>query len=136
LNRSSRRSRTSAAVIDAIREAANSIANGIPSRRRQTSATVVVSPANEPETALSARSTNSSTAAPTSSEGTRHNRSSATPIPSRLVAKTFTVDEAARMTSTRSATLSTTCSQLSNTNSRERPSNADATDSLTFLPNC
>ena len=32
--------------------------------------------------------------------------------------------------------LSRTCSQLSNTNSRDRPSNADATDSVTVFPGC
>ena len=40
------------------------------------------------------------------------------------------------MASIRSAAASSTCSQLSNTNSRTRPSNAAATDSLTVLPGC
>ena len=40
------------------------------------------------------------------------------------------------MASIRSAAASRTCSQLSNTNSRTRPSNAAATDSLTVLPGC
>ena len=47
-----------------------------------------------------------------------------------------TVAECARMASTRSAAASSTCSQLSNTNSRTLPSNAAATDSLTLLPGC
>ena len=45
----SRRSRTSLAVIDAIREAANSIANGIPSSRRQISTTAAASSASASE---------------------------------------------------------------------------------------
>ena len=83
------------AVIDAIREAASSIASGIPSRRRQISTTAAASSALASEkrgATLRARSTNRLTAAesmpaPTSSEGTGHNCSSATPNPSRLVAK-------------------------------------------------
>ena len=69
----------------------------------------------------------------TSSEGTSHNCSSATPNPSRLVANTRTVAECARIASTRSAAASRTCSQLSNTNNRTRPSNAAATLSATAL---
>ncbi len=72
----------------------------------------------------------------TSSEGTSHTCSSATPNPSRLVAKTFYVAECARIASTRSAAASRTCSQLSNTNSRTLPSKAAATLSLTVLPGC
>src|SRR6516165_983467 len=75
-------------------------------------------------------------AAPSSSEGTSHNCSSATPNPSRLVAKILTVADCARISSTRSAAASRTCSQLSNTNSRMRPSNAAATDWPTLLPGC
>ena len=123
------------AVIDAIREAANSMANGIPSRRRQISTTAAASSAaaNEKRGAtLRARSTNRVTAAesipaPTSSEGTGHNCSSATPSPSRLVARILTVADCARIASIRSAAASRTCSQLSNTNSRTLPSNAAAT---------
>ena len=63
----------------------------------------------------------------TSSEGTGHNCSSATPNPSRLVANIRTVAECARIASTRSAAASRTCSQLSNTNNRTLPSNAAAT---------
>jgi hypothetical protein len=47
--------------------------------------------------------------------------------PSRLVAKTFTVDDCARIASIRSAAASRTCSQLSNTNNRTLPSSAAAT---------
>jgi hypothetical protein len=69
---------TSLAVIDAIREAANSMANAIPSRRRQISTTALASSALASEKCgamLRARSTNNVTAsesvpAPTSSEGT------------------------------------------------------------------
>ena len=50
--------------------------------------------------------------------------------------RSFTVADCARMASTRSAAASSTCSQLSNTNSRTLPSSAAATDSLTLLPGC
>ena len=110
--------------IDAIREAANSMASGIPSRRWHVSTTAAASSAvatEKREATLRARSTNRLTAeesmpARTSSEGTSHNCSSATPNPSRLVANTLTVAECARIASTRSAAASRTCSQLSNTN--------------------
>ena len=120
------------------------MARGIPSRRRQISTTVSASSARANENrcaTLQARSTNRVTAAESvpasrSSEGTSHNCSSATPNPSRLVARSLTVADCARMASTRSAAASSTCSQLSNINSRTRPSNAAATDSLTVLPGC
>ena len=84
-----RPSRTSPAVIDAIREAANSIARGIPSRRRQISTTAPTSSAVAIEkrgATLWARSTNRLTAAESipplrSSEGTGHTCSSATLSP-------------------------------------------------------
>ena len=90
---------------------------------------------------MCARSTNRLTAAeaipePMSSEGTGHNCSSASPNPSRLVATIRTVVDAARMASIRSAAASKRCSQLSNTNSRTRPSSASATDSATVFPGC
>ena len=72
----------------------------------------------------------------TSSDGTGHSCSSATPSPSRLVARIFTVAECARMASIRSPAASSTCSQLSMTSSRTLPSSAVATDSLTLLPGC
>ncbi len=72
----------------------------------------------------------------TSSDGTGQSCSSATRKPSRLVARNFTVAERARIASIRSAAASRTCSQLSKTNSRDRPSSAAATDSLTVLPGC
>src|SRR6516164_5006971 len=120
------------------------MANGMPSSLRQISTTASASPgwaSEKSDTTLWARSTNRFTAVDsvpevTSSDGTRHNCSSLTPTPSRLVARIVTVAEAARTASTRSATLSTTCSQLSNTNSRTLPSNAAATDSVTVLPGC
>ena len=120
------------------------MASGIPSRRRQISTTAAASSAvatEKREATLRARSTNRVTAAesmpaPTSSEGTSHNCSSATPNPSRLVANTLTVAECARIASTRSAAASRTCSQLSNTNNRTLPSSAAATLSLTLLPGC
>ena len=74
--------------------------------------------------------------APTSSEGTGNTCSSATPKPSRLVARILTVADCARIASTRSAAASRTCSQLSNTNSRTLPSNAAATLSATLFPGC
>ena len=131
-NRSPRRSRTSWALIDTIRAAANSIANAIPSRRRQISITAVASAsssnANAGFTAW-ARSTNNATAADadparTSSDGTGHSCSAPTRSPSRDVAITFTVVVWAKSCSTTSAAASSTCSQLSNTNSSRRPDSA------------
>ena len=77
------------------------MANGIPSRRRQISTTAPASSGVAIEkrgATLWARSTNRSTAAEsipalTSSEGTGHTCSSATPSPSRLVARIRTVAE-------------------------------------------
>ena len=142
-NRSSSRSRNSVAVIDCMREAASSIANGIPSRRPQISTTAPASaPVSEiPGATAPARCRNrvaagDSTPASTSSEGTGHSCSSATRTPSRLVARIFTVAERARIASIRSAAASRTCSQLSNTNSRTLPSNAAATLSATLFPGC
>ena len=120
------------------------MANGMPSRRRQISTTATASSGFASEksgTTLRARSTNRSTAAesmpaPTSSDGTGHSCSSATPNPSRLVARIRTVEERARIASIRSAAASRTCSALSNTSNRARPSNAAATDSLTVLSGC
>ena len=128
----------------AIREAASSMASGIPSRRRQISTTAAASPSSptvKRGDTCCARSTNKATAAestpaPTSSEGTGHSRSSAMPSPSRLVATILVVAEAARMASIRSAAASSTCSQLSNTSSRTLPSRAAATLSATLRPGC
>ncbi len=128
----------------AIREAASSMASGIPSRRRQISTTAAASPSSPTmkrgETCC-ARSTNKATAAestpaPTSSEGTGHSRSSPMPSPSRLVATILVVAEATRMASIRSAAASSTCSQLSNTSSRTLPSRAAATLWATLRPGC
>ena len=120
------------------------MANGIPSRRRQISTTAVPSSGLATDTCaatLRARSTNRLTAEESipplrPSDGTGHACSSATPSPSRLVATIRTVADCARMASIRSATASSTCSQLSKTSSRTRPSSAAATDSLTVLPAC
>ena len=120
------------------------MANGMPSSLRQISSTASASPvwaSEKSDTTPWARSRKRFVAADsvpelTSSDGTRHNRSSLTPKPSRLVARIVTVAEAARIASTRSATLSTTCSQLSNTNNRTLPSRAAAIDSLTLFPGC
>ena len=142
-NRSSSRSRNSVTVIDCMREAASSIANGIPSRRAQISTTA---PGSAPVSEISgataaARCMNrvaaaASTPLSTSSDGTGQSCSSATRKPSRLVARIFTVAERARIASIRSAAASRTCSQLSNTKSRDRPSNADATLPATLIPGC
>ena len=105
----------------------------MPSSRRQISSTAADSSADK---SRAARSLNSSTAATTSSEGTRHNRSSARPSPSRLVDRIFTVADLARMRSIRSAAASTTCSQLSKTRRRTLPSKVAATDSLIVMPGC
>jgi hypothetical protein len=120
------------------------MASGIPSRRRQISTTAPASsalPSAKRGATLRARSMNRLAAvelmpASTSSDGTGHSCSSTTPRPSRLVAKIFMVPEGARMASTKSATASSTCSQLSNTNSRALPSSAAATLSLMLLAGC
>ena len=72
----------------------------------------------------------------TSSDGTGQSCSSATRRPSRLVARIVTVADCARIVSIISAAASTTCSQLSNTSSRDRPSNAAATLSARLIPGC
>ncbi len=125
-------------------DAASSIANGIPSRRRQISTTAVASSASARlklvET-LCARATKRSTAGDvipplTFSEGTDHNCSSPTSSRSRLVARIRTLVDWARIASIRSAAASRTCSQLSNTSNRTRPSSAAATLSVTVFPGC
>ena len=91
--------------MDCMRDAANSIANGIPSRRRQISTTnsSALAPANEmPGATAPARSTNNMGAAEsallrTSSDGTGQSCSSASRSPSRLVATTVTVAECCRI---------------------------------------
>ena len=83
-----------------------------------------------------ARSTNKSTAVPTSNDRTRQACSSAIPRPSLLVARILTVVDCASTASTRSATASRTCSQLSNSSSRTLSSSAAATDSMMVLPGC
>ena len=98
-------------------------------------------PTEKSEATLTARSTKSLAAAEftpvrTSSEGTRHTRSSSTPSPSRLVASIRTVEDWARIVSTRSPTVPRTCSQLSKISSRILPSSAAATESATLLPGC
>src|SRR5690242_1486246 len=72
----------------------------------------------------------------TSSEGTSYSCSSATLNPSRLVGRILKLPDLARMASTKSATASHRCSQLSNTNKRTLPSSAVATLSATLLPGC
>ncbi len=107
---------------------------------RQISTTAAGSGSTPGETA-SARSRNSVAAADSdsalvSSDGTGHSCSSVTRSPSRLVARIFTVAEREKMASTMSAAAFRTCSQLSNTSSRERPSNAAATLSVSVIPGC
>ena len=142
--RSSSRSRKSVPVIDTMREAASSIARGMPSSRRQISTTAPASSdaANDaPGDTAWALSMNNVAAAEsdpvrTSSDGTGHSCSSAIRKPSRLVARILTVAEPARIDSIMSAAASRTCSQLSNTSSRVRPSNAAATLSAMLMPGC
>ena len=120
------------------------MARGIPSRRRQISMTAPASSAWSSEkrgATLRVRSTNRLTAA-SRCPRRRPARAPATvarrrrPIlPGRWPESPRSAD-CARMASTRSAAASRTCSQLSNTNSRTRPSSAAATDSLTLLPGC
>ena len=94
-NRSSRWSRISVTVIDSMREAASSMASGMPSRRRQISATTSAASTNEmagatADGALDEQRRGAVDAA-TSSDGTGQSCSSASRRPSRLVARTFTV---------------------------------------------
>ena len=143
-NRSVRRSNTSLALIDTIRAAASSIANAIPSSRRQISTTAVVSEsssnANSGFTAW-ARSTNNCTAADpapsaTSSDGTGHRCSAPTRNPSRLVAITCTVVGVGQQLLDKIGGASRRCSQLSSTNSSRRPDRARAMLPVTVNPAC
>ncbi len=121
------------------------MANGMPSRRRQISTTASASPgwaSEKSDTTLWARSTKRFTAADsvpelTSSDGTRHNCSSLTPNPSRLVARIVTVAEAARIASTRSATA---VDNVLAVVEHQQPDSAlqrgGDTDSATLLPGC
>ncbi len=125
-------------VIDAIRDAASSTANGIPSRRRQISATTSVVSAEKP-CATAAERVRRTGRRPHSASSDRAPATPARrqrPSPSRLVAKILTVADCPRMASTRSAAASSRCSQLSNTRSRTLPSSAAATDSVRVLPGC
>ncbi len=112
------------------------MASGMPSRRRQISTTASASsPGATAGATAEARSTNNVAALEwTSSDGTGQSCSSFSRSPSRLVARIFTVSERAKIASIMSAAASSTCSQLSNTNSRERPSNAAATLSARLMP--
>ena len=125
------------AVIDAIREAANSIAKGIPSSRRQTSSTATASSANgspRPDSGRVRRTT------PPPRRIQRRHR------PQLLVgdADSFATGgqdfHGRRRREDRLDQIGggcrRTCSQLSKTNSRSLPSNAAATDSLTLIPGC
>ena len=118
-NRLSRRSRISVTDIESSREAANSIASGIPSSRWQISTTASSSSTGEtPRATAHARSTNSDAAAEsgpvrTSRGGTGQSNSSLIRNPSRLVARILTVSERAKIESITSAAASNTCSQLS-----------------------
>ena len=135
-NRSSRRVAISAGLIAVTRAAASSIANGMPSRRRQISATetrFAVPSVNSDRTAT-ARSTKSWIASDpnkasvsadtvgTGSDGSANKRSPATPNPSRLVARTRTSGQRCRISDASRAASANKCSQLSNTtnNSRSR----------------
>jgi hypothetical protein len=95
--------------MDCMREAANSIANGIPSRRRQISATASVSSDIEnPGATARARSMNRAAAdesmlESTSNGGTGHSCSSFIRKPSRLDVRIFTVADCVRMASIMSA---------------------------------
>ena len=92
----------------------------MPSRRRQISATASTSPpGSKLGSTARARSTNSADAVepgPTSSDGTGHAHSPATPSDSRLVASTVTSGHCASSRSTSGTAASSTCSQLSSTN--------------------
>ncbi len=72
----------------------------------------------------------------TSRGGTGRSCSSLRRRPSRLVTSTVTLSVASRILPMMSAAASRTCSQLSNSSSRTRPSNADATLSATLSPGC
>ena len=129
-------------VIDTIRAAANSIANAIPSRRRQITATasasVVVIEAESGVDGLGPfdEQLDRLGVAPASTprDGTGHNCSAPTRSPSREVAMTFTVAVRARIVSISSAAASRRCSQLSKIISKRRPESASAMLSVTDRP--
>ena len=119
-NRSCKPSRMSASDRARTRAAANSIASGIPSRRRQisTTAAALSSVTLKPGLAKRARSVNNSIAASaTKSEGTRHVASPVTPIGSRLVASNVNLGAPPNSATISSAQASSRCSQLSSTTS-------------------
>ena len=109
------------------RAAASSIASGMPSRRRQISATVAAlsSVSRKSGRTRRARSVNNSIASSASdSDGTRQLTSPATPIGSRLVARTVTAGQPPSRPTTSAAHASSRCSQLSSTSSiRRSPTN-------------
>jgi hypothetical protein len=105
------------------RAAANSMASGIPSRRRQISRTMAALSSLRAKSGrtLRARSVNSSMASSASdSEGTRQVTSPGTPIGSRLVASRVNPVQMPSRATMRGAQLSRRCSQLSNTTNIRR----------------
>jgi hypothetical protein len=119
--------------------AANSSARGLPSSRAQTSATAAIaaSSISMPGRAAIARSRTRRTAelleSELSSEGTVYVRSPSTSSASREVAKIRQRDPDDKISSTRSATSSIRCSQLSRTSSKSLPAKAVAASSVSRI---
>ncbi|CEZ68686.1 Uncharacterised protein [Mycobacterium tuberculosis] len=117
-NRSSKLLAISFGDNDRNRAAANSIARGIPSSRRQISLTASKLSATISKLGWTrrARSVNNWIASfAGDNDGTTHVTSPVTPIDSRLVAKMLNSGQAPSSSTTSSAHASNTCSQLSNT---------------------
>ena len=135
-------------LITVTRAAASSTASGMPSRRRQISATAsaLASSSTKPGCTARARSANSCTAslAITASNGearggssrdeSGHTCSPATPSASRLVARIRTPGHSRSNPSVRRPTAERRCSQLSNTRTSSRVRNASSTLSSRVMP--
>ena len=142
-NRLSRRSRISVTDIESSREAANSIASGIPSSRWQISTTASSSSTGEtPRATAHARSTNSEAAAEsgpvrTSRGGTGQSNSSLIRNPSRLVARILTVSERAKIELDHvGSRVQHVFAVVEHQQPHDAPSNAAATLSATLSPAC
>src|SRR6266542_4226983 len=131
-NRSSSRATSSCTLSARTREAASSRGSGMPSSRRQSTATAPASsdPSVNPVAAAVARATKSWTALDCSSGGTTKTTSPVSPSGSRLVARMRSSGAVRSSAAASSATGSTTCSQLSSTSSRRSLRSAPASRSI------
>src|SRR6266545_4048436 len=131
-NRSSSRATSSCTLSARTREAASSRGSGMPSSRRQSTATAPASsdPSVNPVAAAVARATKSWTALDCSSGGTTKTASPVSPSGSRLVARMRSSGAVRSSAAASSATGSTTCSQLSSTSSRRSLRSAPASRSI------